>query len=317
MFEDTGWYVADYSVSSISPFGHGLGCSFVAGPCVVDGQVPPASRGVFCGPSEPEIGCSPDHRMVAACDLVVYNQDLPKKFRYFDDAKVGGGLAQLDYCPAYLRESFLFPSGLRSHLDCTDSSLQGATFASPSETFGPTSRCIETGYSRPYCFRTNCDAERHLVEITVRTSNGEFNVECPEAGRTVTVPWILDLEIRCPSLARICPDLVCPAHCSGRGVCDWTLDDPECRCNDDADDSPICANSPTVTIMSPTVSPRPTRTPVVSETDPPASAPVSQEARSSGFRHCRQRRELVSWTRWEEAAMGLVIWSAPLWALLF
>ena len=37
--------------------------------------------------------------------------------------------------------------------------------------------------------------------------------------------------------------MVCPSDCSGRGVCDYCLEVPQCICDDPFDDSPGCWNS--------------------------------------------------------------------------
>lgn len=48
LLHDSGWYMPDFSVANVSPFGHGAGCEFVEGPCIVDGEVPSYSSGQFC-----------------------------------------------------------------------------------------------------------------------------------------------------------------------------------------------------------------------------------------------------------------------------
>ena len=61
LFEDSGWYKAEYSMSSISPFGHGVGCDFVYEDCInEDGSVPPWGRDFFCNiPAGPTMKALP------------------------------------------------------------------------------------------------------------------------------------------------------------------------------------------------------------------------------------------------------------------
>ena len=76
LLEDSGWYIANYSLSSISPFGHGAGCEFAQKPCIVNGNVPDYSRGTFCNStsSDNDIACDPTHHFIAICDLMDYSR---------------------------------------------------------------------------------------------------------------------------------------------------------------------------------------------------------------------------------------------------
>lgn len=48
LLHDSGWYVPDYGVAEISPFGLGSGCEFVEESCIVNGETPDYSTGMFC-----------------------------------------------------------------------------------------------------------------------------------------------------------------------------------------------------------------------------------------------------------------------------
>eukprot|EP00566_Odontella_aurita_P024760 CAMPEP_0113584424 /NCGR_PEP_ID=MMETSP0015_2-20120614/33102_1 /TAXON_ID=2838 /ORGANISM="Odontella" /LENGTH=97 /DNA_ID=CAMNT_0000489485 /DNA_START=3 /DNA_END=292 /DNA_ORIENTATION=+ /assembly_acc=CAM_ASM_000160 len=48
ILEDTGWYKPDYTKAALGPFGHGAGCDFVFGDCIVNGEIPPYGRDYFC-----------------------------------------------------------------------------------------------------------------------------------------------------------------------------------------------------------------------------------------------------------------------------
>ena len=71
--------------------------------------------------------------------------------------------------------------------------------------------------------------------------------------------------------------MICPANCSGRGRCDFTLSTPQCECFDRSDTSPLCLLSPFS--FAPTISPAPTLSarPSVS----PTITPRPTEANSS------------------------------------
>uniref|UniRef100_A0A7S0GJ75 Uncharacterized protein n=1 Tax=Proboscia inermis TaxID=420281 RepID=A0A7S0GJ75_9STRA len=50
----------------------------------------------------------------------------------------------------------------------------------------------------------------------------------------------LGYSITCPRIASVCIEMVCPSNCSGRGICDYTEDRPECICDDFMDESEGC-----------------------------------------------------------------------------
>lgn len=108
LMEDSGWYLANYTVTKMSPWGLGAGCSFPNDLCLVPGdppQIPEYSTGFFCA-QESEKGCSPELTHKLACSVVDYQyyvpQTLPPEpFVYFTSTPSKGGPVQADYCPIY------------------------------------------------------------------------------------------------------------------------------------------------------------------------------------------------------------------------
>jgi hypothetical protein len=97
LFEDSGWYLANYTNVHVSPFGHGRGCDFVHKPCIVESQVPDYSTGVFCNTMDQnEYSCDPTHSIMSHCDLMDYSAwgeetsiNTPTDaFQYFGNNKV-------------------------------------------------------------------------------------------------------------------------------------------------------------------------------------------------------------------------------------
>lgn len=98
LLEDSGWYTGNYSLTTKSTFGHGAGCDFVTENCIVDGELPPSSKGFFCNSVSSirddrlEVMCTPSHQGIGYCDLFDYNDEklstnmMPSdEFRYFED----------------------------------------------------------------------------------------------------------------------------------------------------------------------------------------------------------------------------------------
>jgi len=246
LLEDSGWYRPNYAAAKVSSFGHGAGCDFVYGDCIVDGKAPTYSEGIFCTEKE-QFGCGPAHRSVAACDLREYQHDIDEEYQYFNDSRLGGTLRQLDYCPTYSITNFITKSDKTQNifeeyvvyqLDCTDPNSQNVElFCFPGETFGTNSRCFETNIFRPQCFDSRCNEEKHAVEVIF----GEVVLTCDYDGQNLPIPGVDGGVLTCPKLSEICPDLICRANCCGRGVCDYTKQNPECICFDENNTSPYCA----------------------------------------------------------------------------
>jgi len=110
LMEDSGWYKANYTVSKMSPWGLGMGCSFAEEQCLtpnIDGPptIPDYSRGFFCN-EENQKGCSSELTHKLACTVHDYSYFVssplpPEQFQYFTDSPSKGGPRQADYCPVY------------------------------------------------------------------------------------------------------------------------------------------------------------------------------------------------------------------------
>jgi leishmanolysin-like peptidase len=242
--EDSGWYRANYESPyvQISMFGHGAGCGFVDGNCIDTntGEVPYEFEEMFCNQptSISSAGvidrdtsgsqtCDPSHTQKTYCDLVNTNELIaignqataleapPASFQYFEGRPElrPAVLTIADYCPV-------------PHLSgesCLEYNGRGdvsSEMIDAGETYGAGSRCVDTDGSRDYslCLATVCNAELGMVQINA----GGVLRTCGYDGEVHEVLYDDDrgmLRIKCPKAALVCPDLFCPANCSGRGKC--------------------------------------------------------------------------------------------------
>ena len=252
LFEDSGWYRANYTMGRMNPWGLGAGCDFVEERCVLqdtDGTptIPDYAKGYFCDDASKR-GCSPvlTHKM--ACSVIDYfyiqPQTLPEaRFQYFPEDITMGGPRQADYCP-------LFGStygGLEAEqLACTDVS-NADTLNIYSEVYGSDSQCIPTEGGDGRCYRTACVKDEMVLRINVR---GEW-LSCEYDFQKLDVrvgAGALPQTLVCPRLSTACPDLFCPFNCAGRGVCNYNnvvngTVRPTCECFDKSDTSPGCSDS--------------------------------------------------------------------------
>jgi len=261
--EDSGWYQANYTIAGVSPFGHRAGCDFVQNDCIVNGKVPEYAEDFFCNTplgvtpdGTPLVYlettlCDPSRRKKAACDLIdrsglavdlLYGDaaEVPSEYSYFDNGNLGAAQMPLaDFCPVPTMEI----------QDCRDASNSGEF-----EDFGESSFCYTSlfrdafGRRRPFgplCLRTSCNAQDRSIEI----SKDGKTVICGENshGERVQLPRS-SLQITCPRFEVVCADLVCPANCSGRGICKRGTDDsgPRCECFDTLDKSAGCFGAGTM-----------------------------------------------------------------------
>jgi hypothetical protein len=256
--EDSSWYVANYESDyvSVSSFGHLAGCEFIDGKCLVNGAIPSYGEGNFCNATMEltEDGfileqalpqtCDPSYRYKAHCDLrfaKVGEELAPAVQSYFldnpQDAKIPHTFTGADYCPIPLLQT----------TDCTDPAAQfilSKEYADSRERFGPDSKCIDvTTRDRPICLESFCNEKLQKLQLVVLYG---INVTCEYDGQILTLLGGTDpFKVKCPRLAQVCPDLMCPRSCSGRGQC---LVDPntgrgKCRCLDFSDKTVGCYNT--------------------------------------------------------------------------
>mmetsp|Transcript_19140 Transcript_19140/g.37194 ORF Transcript_19140/g.37194 Transcript_19140/m.37194 type:complete len:728 (+) Transcript_19140:261-2444(+) len=284
LLEDSGWYMPNYSVAQNSPFGLGAGCDFVTEKCIQQENVPEWAYGTFCDSGD-SVGCTPDKKMVAYCDISRWDGNLPSGYQYFQDPAIGGGLQQSDFCPTYTTIFRFEVDEDIKVLDCTDLSLNSAWVKLEDEVFGFSSKCIEhSSGSRPLCLNVECDTD--AGKVILFPQNGE-KIVCSYAGEIFRLPGGTD--IICPSFVQTCPQLVCPGNCAGRGECDYSTTPPQCNCYNREDSGPFCTDSPWS--FAPTVSPAPTqsRGPSASPTftpRPTESAGLPQTSEGQFQIHC-------------------------------
>lgn len=251
LFEDSGWYTVNYNSPFIknSPFGYGSGCDFLTKNCIhkQSGEV---LSGEFCNEQiyfdasgefitkssdgvRKGLMCDPTHSQKAYCNLVdqrftPYTIQIPPwQYRYFVENKFLGPLTILpDYCP--------IPMYQTTPMQCNDEDMQPTVYG---EEFTSHSRCIhihKSSLSSSACFRTKCNSELGLVQIFIKG----VVYDCEYDGQVFNFDD--DFYFECPRFASICPDLICPSNCSGKGKCIWSAKMPYCECFDENDVSDGC-----------------------------------------------------------------------------
>ena len=228
LLEDSSWYTANYTISSEMPFGRGAGCQFAhdgGGTCVVDDegtrhvQVSDThGKGFHCS-AKGKLGCDVTHSFKAKCDLLHYPTDVASFSSLVPSSS--------DVCPMHIRGA----------IDCSqEGPAEGYdTTSSTGEVYGESSKCFLTEEGEPLCLQGTCNEEKQGVDITFE----DEVYTCTRDGEMIDTKN--GLRIECPRIAAICPSLICPSNCSGRGVCDEDREGRQsCICDDPFDDSPGC-----------------------------------------------------------------------------
>jgi leishmanolysin-like peptidase len=216
LLEDSSWYKANFAAAKTPAFGRGAGCGFVEGSCIAGGKVPDYSAGFFCSSKErpgARSGCDFSHHNKAGCDAETVNSE------------IGSPFADVRHCP------------MRSKHLVSCSSNGKAVAAIAGESFEENSRCFETDAMIPVCLQTVCNASDKTLSIVVKGKT----FHCSHHGQLINVDT--GYSVVCPRLAAVCPDLVCPSNCSGKGLCDYCKEIPECICDNPLDSSDGCWES--------------------------------------------------------------------------
>lgn len=253
LLEDSGWYRANYRSPyvAVSTFGLGAGCDFIRKPCLnKDRTLPSHAKGFFCNTPLFNVGknkiditkspqtCNPTHTHKANCDWETKDYasyTTPKHFQYVSDSDWGPiHFERADFCPiAHLAE-----------VSCVENKRKGRH---PLEIFGPNSMCYDTDSEYSLCLQTKCNSKLRKIQVRV----GITDITCDYDGQKHSLPSSTPTTFTCPRLAVICPTLICPSNCAGRGVCGFPgrrlsknmTDSIGCACFDINDKSEGCYES--------------------------------------------------------------------------
>jgi len=251
LFEDSGWYKANYTQGKANPWGLNAGCDFVTNQCLIPGgdapSIPEYSKGFFCN-NAAERGCSPAHTHKLQCTVIDYDHIYPRKlpdlqFQYFNNEPSRGGPRQADYCPVF---GSTYGGLDAEQLRCENPDHAGEVIQVNSEMFGRDSKCFETNSGEGRCYLAACVKDVMKVKFNVRSEWHTCDYDFQKMN--VKVNNVQTITITCPRLSSACPDLFCPFNCAGRGTCDYkamvngTMT-PKCVCFDENDQTPGCSDS--------------------------------------------------------------------------
>jgi hypothetical protein len=151
LLEDTGWYVANYSLAGQLLWGQGMGCNFTNQSC---DKWPTSYNGYFCTSNGKEI-CTSDYQAKGSCEISSAT-NVPSIYQYFSDPSEIGSIDLPDYCPV----TWGYDNGW-----CFDPASVTEGIVDMGESFTQNSRCFTAslakglslaGPTNPACYETYC-----------------------------------------------------------------------------------------------------------------------------------------------------------------
>jgi len=103
------------------------------------------------------------------------------------------------------------------------------------------------------CVEYRCN--QNLKKLQMSTFDSSDYLTCDHDFQMLDHPMVAFAKMECPRLAVLCPEFVCPSNCSGKGVCDYSLEVPSCVCFNKADRSASCDSDLPPQSIQPTLSP--------------------------------------------------------------
>jgi len=204
LFEDSGWYKANYFTGGLFRYGKNKGCDFVQNKCINNQQS--AFPNEFCTTDGAPM-CFASLTAKGFCRLQT-GLTIPQAYQYFADA-TKGGYTNSDFCPVAKSDS-----DAEANTWFSSSCVYGVqTYAELGETIGDDSGCFLSslvsksvdnfaaleGQNRAICHSYKCNAadESYIVTILGKT------VKCSKQGGIVTVDG-LEGKFTCADYHSVC-----------------------------------------------------------------------------------------------------------------
>ncbi|AYU76666.1 GP63, leishmanolysin [Leishmania donovani] len=219
IFQDLGFYQADFSKAEEMPWGRNAGCAFLSEKCMEDGITKwPA---MFCNENEVTMRCPTSRLGLGKCG-VTRHPDLPPYWQYFTDPSLAGISAFMDYCPV------VEPYGDGS---CAQRASEAGAPFKGFNVFSDAARCID-GAFRPktshgiiksyagLCANVRCDTATRTYSVQVHGGSGYAN--CTPGLRvelsTVSSAFEEGGYITCPPYVEVCQGNVQAAKDGGNAA---------------------------------------------------------------------------------------------------
>ncbi|GET86487.1 GP63, leishmanolysin [Leishmania tarentolae] len=220
IFQDLGFYQADFSKAEAMPWGKDAGCAFFTRKCMENNIT--KWPNMFCNSTEQVMRCSRNRLALGNCGISVVSNQLPVYGQYFTGLSMGGSSVLRDYCPVV--EAY-------SDGSCLQSASEASRCMNVFNIFSDVARCFDGSFKRkatesgrkPYaglCANVKCDTATRTYSVQVRGSSSY--VICTP-GRNIELSTVSDAfeqggYITCPPYVEVCQGNVQAVKDSGNAV---------------------------------------------------------------------------------------------------
>ncbi|GET94024.1 GP63, leishmanolysin [Leishmania tarentolae] len=206
IFQDLGFYQADFSKAEVMPWGKDAGCALLSEKCMKKNITKWPE--MFCNSTEQMFRCPTNRLALGSCVITRNKTAVPPYFQYFMEKYLSGSTALMDYCPVILGYS----SG-----SCAQSAAAASFSLSAFNIFSDAARCIDGAFKpkrskwpiKSYgamCANVKCKAATRTYSVQVRGSS--HYVRCTP-GMKVKLSSVSDAfekggYITCPPYVEVC-----------------------------------------------------------------------------------------------------------------
>ncbi|GET93894.1 GP63, leishmanolysin [Leishmania tarentolae] len=132
IFQDLGFYKADFSKAEVMPWGKDAGCAFLSEKCM-ENNITKWPK-MFCNDTGNTVRCRTNRLSFGRCTIMHSAAPLPPYWQYFTDKHMRGSSAYMDYCPVALP----FSNGA-----CAQTALNQSSAVIAFNVLSDAARCID------------------------------------------------------------------------------------------------------------------------------------------------------------------------------
>ncbi|XQJ25223.1 GP63, leishmanolysin [Leishmania guyanensis] len=219
VFEDLGFYQADFAKAEVMPWGRNASCDFLTKKCMENNitQWPE----MFCNTTdENALRCPTDRLGLGGC-IVLTRTSVPQYFQYFTDPTLTGLSDFMDYCPTVVP----YDDG-----SCAQRASETSPDMQAFNVFSDAARCLD-GAFRPtatredvtyasMCANVKCDTAARTYSVQVRGSSGYVACTPGESVElaTLSAAFVNGSYITCAPYVEVCQANVQGATSSGNAA---------------------------------------------------------------------------------------------------
>ncbi|GET93840.1 GP63, leishmanolysin [Leishmania tarentolae] len=206
IFEDLGFYKADFSKAEVMPWGKDAGCAFLSEKCM-EKNITKWPK-MFCNDSKRFMRCHTSRLALGSCNIGAYAYTVPHHLQYFTNSSVAGISRLRDSCPVVVPSSRTLCAQNASDVSATPNAFN---------VFSDAARCFDgafwpkgtEGLPTPYaamCANVSCMTPARRYSVQVHGSS--HYVECTP-GLRLKLSGVSDAfeqvsYITCPPYVEVC-----------------------------------------------------------------------------------------------------------------